>query len=533
VATGTCSNPAKVDGKTCDSGSGCAEVGQCNAGVCVGTPLSSFSPGATLWTTPVEGQLVFTKYADDQVSWSFSELSVTPAGRVFFGTSYYVPGNVPASEYGNTVFAVDRSGRFDWVTNHEFQPSHLVYSASLGLDIQVLGEHYVVKSYLDSFDANMSYLDSYLDSDVDELKGSPGVPPPSPPLYATSNAAGDLLIAGVNGADLRRIDAANNTVYIRNLDTGTSVQAGAAGDAYLRGAIPLGLDLGCGPVVGPGYLAARLGPTGQCVWSRAVPAWGTFLVGAHDYLKGTFQGTIDLGCGPMTSPVADTPYIAAVDAAGACVWSRSLGSFHASLLPSGDLLVTGPFAGTVDVGCGPVTSGPDASYLVARINSTGVCMWNRNLAVSNPSVVVGASGNIAVGAAFGGTVDIGAGPLTSSGVTDLAVAMLDGTTGTIAWSNHLGGAGAALSLYDFRIDDGDGVLVTGFVNGTVDLGGGPVAGSFALRLDGVGVFRWQRPLNGRVAYDACGATTFVALTDTCANCGPFKYPTFTVERIAP
>jgi hypothetical protein len=532
LATGVCSNPLKASGAPCDDGDTCTQADICQAGICVGSPLSSFSAGTTLWTTTVKGSGIYTKYDQDPGQWLTTKVELSSSGRAFFGVMASSPANSPFSAYSNTVYRVDGPGKIPLLASHDLVAQCFTPFVSTGIDIQVFGaKHYVINSQFTH--GGVCDYTAYVDSDVGSFQSS--YPPPTGSgVVADGNAAGDLLVVGTNGADLRRIDANNTTLYTRPLGVRSTVQAGAGGDAYLGGLLSAGLDLGCGPISGSGGFAARLDPMGQCVWSRASSYRTRFLLGGVvDYLTGAFQGTIDLGCGPLMSTSINSTYIAAVDAAGACVWSRTLDGPSPTLLPSGDLLVSGAFTGTLDLGCGQITSVPGGSYLVARIDAAGVCLWNRALAV--PSAVVGmsASGDLTVGAVFAGTLDLGNGLLTSAGANDLAVARLDGSTGTSAWSARFGGAGATLSVASLQVDDVGGVLATGTVNGTADLGGGPLTGGFMLHLDGAGAFRWQRALAGNAAIDACGVTTTVTLTDTCDNCGSLKQATFTVERTAP
>jgi hypothetical protein len=52
-----------------------------------------------------------------------------------------------------------------------------------------------------------------------------------------------------------------------------------------------------------------------------------------------FQGTVDIGCGPMMSTPTGSSYLARLDGSGACLWSKRLSapafSLRSSLGPAG------------------------------------------------------------------------------------------------------------------------------------------------------------------------------------------------------
>ena len=86
------------------------------------------------------------------------------------------------------------------------------------------------------------------------------------------------------------------------------------------------------------------------------------------------------------------------------------------------------------------------------------------------------TGNTLLTGAFAGSINFGDNPLASAGGTDAFVAKLDGDGGAV-WSRRFGNAaeqrGARVSA-----DGAGNVLVTGFcAGGPFDFGGGPVSGS--------------------------------------------------------
>jgi hypothetical protein len=80
-------------------------------------------------------------------------------------------------------------------------------------------------------------------------------------------------------------------------------------------------------------------------------------------------------------------------------------------------------------------------------------------------------GALVTGYVFG-TVDFGGGPLTSAGLEDIFVLKLD-SSGNHVWSRRYGSVSPDYGSGVSAIADG-GALVTGFFRGTVDFGGGPL-----------------------------------------------------------
>jgi hypothetical protein len=509
--------------------------------------------GSVLYATTFPGPTVDAMVTGNSVSWSPGFLVVGDSGEAFWGIADYVPAEVPFSSYGTDYYAIDNGGTAQLIASHAY-PGMNITSGMPMFGLAVFGpQHYVATSYFNGSAGSMGEQGmAYVDSDHGGFSATTTFLPTSVQLRATANAGGDLLVAGAgNGANLRRIDATGATVYTAPLPVQVdSLQAGPAGDAYLIGP-RAAADLGCGPLSTSGdWYAARISPTGTCMWSRTLDAVDSFLPGgAHDYLTATISGRVDFGCGFVGfMPGQFSQALTAYDDTGACLWSKVVGPpispypVPPALLASGDPLLAGAFSGTVDVGCGPQTSPTGESMLVARLDSTGACVWSRVLPLGAFAPL--ATGDVAVATSFSGTFDIGTGPLTAQGGQDLLIAHLDGATGATLFAADFGAAGATLSGGIVGVDQGGGMLVRGSVTpGAVDFGSGPISGRYLLRVDGAGAFRWARsnPFT-EWAYDAvCGSTTVLTLTDDpcnhcsapCTGCGPMKTPTVTVQRFAP
>jgi hypothetical protein len=147
------------------------------------------------------------------------------------------------------------------------------------------------------------------------------------------------------------------------------------------------------------------------------------------------------------------------------------------------IVLTGAFTGTADFGTGALTSNfgsPD--IFLATYDESGAPVWSRRFGGTSNDFVNGLAvdrdGNIVLVGSYMGAVDFGGGPLprTTVGSDDIFVAKLS-PTGAHLWSKRFGdsqsdhGQGVAI--------DGDGnVLVTGYIYGPVDFGGGALHNTF-------------------------------------------------------
>ncbi|WP_437978515.1 hypothetical protein WMF11_19275 [Sorangium sp. So ce295] len=191
----------------------------------------------------------------------------------------------------------------------------------------------------------------------------------------------------------------------------------------------------------------------------------------------------------------------------------------------GNILVTGGFDGTVDFGGGPLVGTGNIDAFVLKLDPVGNHLWSRRFgdlssvieAQVGLAIATDASGNIAIGGRFGGTTDLGGGPVTNEGDSSGFVVVLD-ASGQHVWSKHFGAVSVAVRSVGFH--PAGGVVVAGDYGRTMDLGGGPLADAtaalkaFAARLDASGGHLWSRSFGGpggasaeTLTMDAAGNTT--------------------------
>ena len=155
----------------------------------------------------------------------------------------------------------------------------------------------------------------------------------------------------------------------------------------------------------------------------------------------------------------------------------------------GAIYAAGTFTGTVNFGGGPLTSAGSTDIWVMKLDPRGNHVWSRRFGGTSQeqvSSLVIRDGSLRLGGAFGATIDFGTGPLTSAGSNDGYVVTLNASNGSTIGAIRLGGTG--LDLVGGVAVTAGAVFVVGLFEGTVNLGGGPLASAgftdaFVVRLD--------------------------------------------------
>ncbi|MBI5533187.1 MAG: hypothetical protein HY898_10750 [Deltaproteobacteria bacterium] len=199
------------------------------------------------------------------------------------------------------------------------------------------------------------------------------------------DAAGAILLAGSasDGGDvggqalaagllLGKLDSSGTHVWSKSLapqsSTAVTPVVDADGNLLVAGSYPTPIDLGGGPLPGPGpgLFVAKFDSSGAWIWDRGFPytaqqlqkpgvrAIAAAKSGGRFSLGGSLQGSVDFGGGALNSPSYNTQaWLAQFDGNGSHLWSRSFGGSNDNGVkalafdPTGKLLVTGYFDGTI------------------------------------------------------------------------------------------------------------------------------------------------------------------------------------------
>jgi hypothetical protein len=328
-------------------------------------------------------------------------------------------------------------------------------------------------------------------------------------------------LTGAGGQDifLVKFDAAGNHIWSQRFGDASSqygydVTIDAWGNVVLVGYFSGAVDFGGGLLTSAGnndIFVAKFDAGGNHLWSHrfgdgfsqygravAVDGQGNVLV------TGQYYSTVDFGGGPFTSAGLLDIFVIKFDAGGNHLWSRSFGDgsdqygYAIATDAADNVILTGPFAGSVNFGGGVLTSAGMLDIYVVAFKSSGLHMWSHRFGDGEyqqaHGIAIDGSDNIILVGEFRGTVNFGGGPLTSAGFEDIFVAKFN-ALGNHLWSRGFGDANNQIALAVCS-DGEDNVAVTGELEGTVDFGGGPrtcggATDFFVVQLDPNGSHLWS------------------------------------------
>ncbi len=290
------------------------------------------------------------------------------------------------------------------------------------------------------------------------------------------------------------------------VDVGLAVDTDVSRNVVTAGTFQFTVDFGGGPMTGfPSTFVLKSDPSGVHLWSRSWAASCTDMTldaSGNVVVVGSAAGTVDFGGGPVPGP--DRLYVVKYDANGGYQWVRRFANCVAHAVAAdaaGNVIVTGELNGTTDFGGGPLTGAIDV--FVVKLDAAGNHVWSRAVGSSiaedfGDDVAVDGAGNIIVAGVFGDTVDFGGGLLTTAGDTDFFVVKYD-ATGAHQWSRRAGNEFRNLGIA-VGADALGNVVVTGGFGGTINFGGSDLVATggdvFLAKYDAAGVHQWSARYGG-------------------------------------
>jgi hypothetical protein len=273
----------------------------------------------------------------------------------------------------------------------------------------------------------------------------------------------------------------------------TSIAVDASGNVAIVGFFLGVLDAGGGArnaVADEDVFVVKLDAAGHHLWSAAfggtlddAAAAVAFDAAGDVLVTGYFSTTINFGGNALTSAGGHDVFVTKLRGAdGSHGWSHRFGDMadqNGSSIAvdfASNVLVTGDFAGTTDLGGGALASAGGRDIFVAKLDPSGGHVWAKRFGDAadqwGASVATDAAGAVVITGALMGQADFGGpeGPIASVGGQDVFAAKLDPNGGYL-WAKRFGdtadqwGAGAAFM--------GTGsTVISGVFQGTMELGGG-------------------------------------------------------------
>ena len=234
-------------------------------------------------------------------------------------------------------------------------------------------------------------------------------------------------------------------------------------------------------------------------------------------LAGSFSSQLDVGPAMLDgSGMGDNDvFVGMLGSDGRPVWSGGTGStgdqraYGVAFAPDGSVVTTGGFTNTVNFGTGVLTAVSNDIFLV-KLAPSGKTTWALQFGAdlgapdgigsgTPASVAVDASGNVALGGSFTGTIGFGGAPIHASPQAPETsfVAKVDGK-GQHVYSLAFGGQGHQVDAVAF--DAAGNLLVAGLDEDSLTIGSDSFTttsgAGFLAKLDPSGQPLWARQLEG-------------------------------------
>lgn len=231
------------------------------------------------------------------------------------------------------------------------------------------------------------------------------------------------------------------------------------------------------------------------------------------YVTGAFAGFTDFGGGAIEAAgMSQDVFVVKYDTDGNHVWSRRFGDTNdqigrsVAVSRTGDVVITGNFAGSMDV-AGQFLQASDASdVFVAVLDAEGDEKWAASFEGTGVDIprglTVDVAGNIIVVGDFEGDINLQGELFTSGGDSDIFVVKLL-PSGELVWARRFGSTTSDEVDAVAANSDGD-IALTGLLRGgaSIDFGGGPLDpvgvdpndDAFAVVLAADGAHRWSKRL---------------------------------------
>jgi hypothetical protein len=362
---------------------------------------------------------------DGQHLWS-KHFGVEP----FQGSAY-----VAVDAVGNIVLTGTFSGTIDFGSGGFIAPKQGIYVAKLDPD----GRHVWSHVFGGAFDTVASAV--AVDASGAALLGG----------YFTGTldfGTGPLGASGSRSAYVTKLDPGGNVRWAIAFPgygaRSTAVTFDAHGDALVAGVFQQKLQVGPFALSGQGGhvpFVAKLGHHGEVRYARAFAGTGTRVAAGvaadrdgNAVVLGSFDNTIDFGAGPLATAGHYDGFLVSLDASGMPRWAETFGGMGSESIygiasdAADNLVVTGAFSGTMQLGGVALHSAGSADGFVAGFDRTGAVRFGRRFggpfgqADTGMSVATDPAGNAIVTGVYQGTADFGSGSVTSAGGFDVFVA---------------------------------------------------------------------------------------------------------------
>lgn len=139
---------------------------------------------------------------------------------------------------------------------------------------------------------------------------------------------------------------------------------------------------------------------------------------------------------------------------------------------TGRVGLVGSFSGSITLGGNTLTSASPTTF-VGELDAAGKPLWGNSISVIPSGIAMDAGGNVVLCGYVNGAVDLGGGVLTNVGENETAFVAKYDPTGKYMWAKAFGIGDTSLAAA-VAIDGSGNVIVAGGFTGNADFGGGTI-----------------------------------------------------------
>jgi len=319
-------------------------------------------------------------------------------------------------------------------------------------------------------------------------------------FQGTVDFGGGNLVAANADIFVLKLDSAGNYVWQKQL-TGTgndlayAISVNSSGTFVISGEFGSfggGVNFGGGVLTSAGssdIFVAEYDSSGTYVWAKQIGGSGTdrgFAVAIDSTgvaaVTGDYRSSVQLGCGSIISNgLADIPVVK-FSSTGGITWVRRFGGTSddrgtgIAIGPSGEVLVTGYFDGTINFGGGVrPDSGGGVDIFLAKYTTNGVWTWDKvfgsPIGVDSPrAVAVDSSGNISMVGDLDNPLDFGCGSFGENSSTNVLITKFTSAGACISSARY--GDLSDDHGYGVAFDSSGNLIIGGTYSAGINFGGG-------------------------------------------------------------
>lgn len=282
-------------------------------------------------------------------------------------------------------------------------------------------------------------------------------------------------------------------LYSYGNSSGSAIAVDASGNSFVVGEFTGSVVFGSTTLSSSGnndIFVGKMNSSGSWLWaSRAGGSSADYAKGivldyyGNIYITGYYNGTATWGTTSLTSSGSSDIYVAKLNSSGAWQWAKSAGGTGADIATSivinssNSIYIAGSFEGTAHffspgIGISTTSSGSSDIY-IGKMNSSGTWQNVRSaggtLADTAKGIALDSSSNAYITGSFNGTATFGSNSVSSSGLSDIFVAKIEGTLWTWQWAVKGGGTLDDVA-YGITLDTSTNIYISGYINGTATFG---------------------------------------------------------------